>query len=64
MKYGFIEDISDINFTLPQAPPYSAQFIPKPLMKTLNFILGARYGRQRFQGSFLSTQNSAKKLSS
>lgn len=61
MKYGFIEDVSDINFTLPQAPPYSAQFIPKPSHENIEFYIGSSvWADKDFKGHFYPPKTAQK----
>lgn len=52
MKYGFLEDVNDVNFQLPEAPSFATKLLPNHKHST-NFYIGSSvWADKDFKGHF------------
>lgn len=53
MKYGYLEDVSKVDFKLPSPPNFQKQFFPKKNQEPLNFYIGSSvWADPDFNGHF------------
>lgn len=53
MKYGYLEDVSKVDFSLPETPNFQKQILPQPSNQPLEFFIGSSvWADADFKGHF------------
>lgn len=61
MKYGFLENISNVDFTLPPPPPFAKDLIPVPTTEEIEIFIGSSvWSDKDFKGHFYPERTAQK----
>ena len=61
MKYGYLTDVSNVDFILPKPPPFQDKYISSPTSNELNFYVGSSvWSDKDFKGHFYPEKTAQK----